>query len=170
MVVKWLYQEVFTFYSMFQNLHSVELTLESSRLNVNVALKNLAKFTGKHLHQISFSKKVAGSLEFSALFSGNFFEGHLRTITSEQSLFHDFSENIVLKATTTVNQEETNILKLFYLKIRSAYNFKTILNNASLIFALPVFFTNSLHSSKIDFILFNFPHKLLQNIQRLNCR
>ena len=62
-----------------------------------------------------------------------------------------------------------HILKLkFYLKSHSpAYFFKTILNKASLIFIFTVFLANSLHSSKIHFIMSNASHKSLQNMQQI---
>ena len=40
----------------------------------------------------------------------------------------------------------------------------------ALIFAFTVFFVDSLHTSKIDFTVFNVSHKSLQNAQRINCR
>ena len=47
--------------------------------------------------------------EFPEIFKGKFFAGYLQTATSKCSLLHDFSEkkNVILKATTTVNQKET---------------------------------------------------------------
>ena len=116
-IVKWLYQGVVTFHSIFQNLHSFELMLGSSRPQVScekITLKCFSKFTGKHLcrspfflrklqNACDFIKKETPEnvfyCEFSEIFRGNFFTGHMRTATSECILlstliymFSDFSE------------------------------------------------------------------------------
>ena len=66
---------------------------------------------------------------------------------------------------------DTTFKLKFYLKSHStAYFFKIILNKVLLIFAFTVFLADSLHSSKIDFIIFNVSHKSVQNIQQINCR
>ena len=93
---------------MFENLHSFELMLGSSRPEVfckKVALKSFAKFTqGNTCAGVSIVKKLQDtrdfinketlahvfSCEFSEIFRGNFFAGHLQTATFEDSLFHDF--------------------------------------------------------------------------------
>ena len=59
----------------------------------------------------------------------------------------------------------TSLTEVLFKKVLHAYFFKTILNKASLIFAFAIFLADSLHSSKIDFIMFNVSHKSLQNIQ-----
>ena len=62
----------------------------------------------------------------------------------------------------------------FYLKSSHhyvVYFFKKIRNKASLIFAFTVSLSNSLHTSKINFIMFNnVSHKSPENARRINCK
>ena len=81
--------------------------LGSSCLEVfckKVTLKSFAKLTATPVPE-SFLRTLQDtcdketpehvfSCEFSEIFRGNFFAGHLRMATTEYSLFHDFSEKI----------------------------------------------------------------------------
>ena len=171
MVVKWLYQEMVNFHSMFQNLHSFELMLGSSCSKVicrKVALKNCTKFTGKYLYRNLFSKKV---MKFSgAILLQDICKWPPLSVL--YSMIFQKRKHCFKSINSYKSKGNVYALKLkFYLKNYSiAYFFKTILKKASLIFAFTVFLADSLHSSKIDFIMFNVSHKSLQNIQRINCR
>ena len=73
---------------------TVPLMLGSSCPEVTckkVAVKNFAKFTGNTCAGVSFLTKLQDTCKFSKIFRDNFFSGHLQMVTSECSLFHDFS-------------------------------------------------------------------------------
>ena len=68
------------FHSMFQNLHSFELS-GSSRPEVfckKIALKNFVNSQGNALCGSLFSRKVTGQLRIFRNFQGQSFSGHLR--------------------------------------------------------------------------------------------
>ena len=120
---------------------------------------------------ISILRKLQNIYEFSEILRNNFFARHLRTATSECSPFHDFSEKKhCFKSKNNCKSKRKDVYILKWRFRYAAYFIKTILNKASLIFAFTVFLTDSLHSSKIDFIMFNVSHKSLQNMQPKNCR
>ena len=102
-----------------------------------VAVKNFAKFTGKHLCWSLPSDKVAGRLQIFWNFQRQIFSktsaiDHLWTFSTSWLLR---KENIILKATTTVNQRKhVDILILkFYLKSRSTTYFIKIILKQSFI-------------------------------------
>ena len=83
----YLSQHVLEFHSF-----GLMLMLGSSHPEVKVALKIFENSQENTCAGAFFLRKLQNARKFSEIFRGNFFAGHLRTTTSQRSLFHDLSE------------------------------------------------------------------------------
>ena len=162
MVLKWLYQERGYLSQHVLGSTCFQLMLGSSSHHEvfckKVVLKNFGNSLGNNCAGVSLGK-LQGACNFQK------FSGVIYFVISQKRK-HFNSSNSKSKASAC-----TSLKLKFYLKSDSAVHFlKIYATKFFLIFAFTVFLADSLHLSKIDFIIFNVSQKSLQNVHRTTFR